>query len=98
MKLVQRIVEIVWYLVGLLTALLLIRFVLALLGANLANQFASWIYTITDPFVTPFRGLLQIGQFHAGIGRIEVETIVAIIVYAIIGWAISSAIELARKN
>ena len=95
---VNQVVRVVWFLVGLIVTFLLIRVVLALLGANLENQFANFIYVITDPFVAGFRGLLQIGQFQAGVSRLELETLVAAVVYGLVGWGIASAIRLFSKE
>lgn len=94
---VEKASQIIWYIVGFIMALLLIRFVLALLGANLENDFAEFIYAITEPLVAPFRGLLQIGQFQAGVVRVEIETLLAGLVYGLIGWAITAAIRLAKR-
>lgn len=95
---INRGTRVVWYLVGVVVTFLLVRFILALLGANLENPFASFIYAITDPFVAGFRGLLQVGQFQAGVSRFELETIVASAVYALIGWGITAAIDLFKKG
>lgn len=89
--------EIVWFIVGLVTTILLVRFVLALLGANLQNAFASFMYSLSEPFVAPFRGLLQISQFQAGVSRFEIETLLAAFIYLLIGWGVVKAIELARR-
>lgn len=95
---INRAVRIVWFIVGIIVVVLLVRVVLALIGANLENQFANFIYVVTDPFVAGFRGLLQVGQFQAGVSRLELETIVAAIIYALIGWGIVSAIRLFSKK
>lgn len=95
---VNQIIRIVWFLVGIIVTFLLVRVVLALLGANLENQFANFIYAVTDPFVVGFRGLLQIGQFQAGVSRLELETLVAAVVYGLIGWGLASAIRLFSKR
>lgn len=95
---VNKLAQVVWFIVGVIVGLLVIRIVLALLGANLDNAFASFIYQVSNPLVAPFRGLLQVGQFQAGVSRLELETIVAVVVYVIIGWLIASAIRLAQKN
>src|SRR5665647_2792416 len=91
-------VRIVWFLVGIIVTFLLVRVVLALLGANLENQFANFIYVVTGPFVVGFRGLLQIGHFQAGVSRLELETLVAAVVYSLIGWGLASAIRLFSKR
>ena len=77
----------VYFLSGLLTALLAVRFILALLGANLGNAFADFIYTISYPFVAPFAGLFNF-KTQYGTSRFEIETLVAIIVYGIVAWGI----------
>jgi len=95
---INRAVRVVWFLVGIVVTFLLVRIVLALLGANLENQFANFIYVATDPFVIGFRGLLQIGQFQAGVSRLELETIVATLIYVLVGWGLTSAIRLFSKK
>ncbi len=95
---VSKIAQIVWFVVGLIVAVLGLRFVLALVGANLANGFANFIYTLSDPFVAPFRGLLQVGEFQAGVSRFELETLIAILIYVLLGWGIASAVRLGSKN
>jgi len=95
---INRAVRIVWFIVGIVVVFLLVRVVLALIGANLENQFANFIYVVTDPFVAGFRGLLQVGQFQAGVSRLELETIVAAVIYTLIGWGFVSAIRLLSKE
>ena len=94
---ISKVVQVIQYIAGLLLVLLAIRFVLALLGANLANQFANFIYVVTDPMVAPFRGLLQVSQFQAGVSRFEIETLLTMVIYALVTWGITRLILLARK-
>ena len=95
---INRAARIVWFIVGIVVAFLVVRILLALMGANLENQFANFIYSVTDLFVVPFRGLLQVGEFQAGVSRFELETVVASVVYILIGWGITAAIKLLSKN
>ena len=44
-------IQIVWYLLGLIEALLGLRFVLKLLGANPFSEFVSFIYNISQLFL-----------------------------------------------
>jgi|JRYG01.1.fsa_nt_gb uncharacterized protein YggT (Ycf19 family) len=90
--------RVIWFLIGLLLALLALRVVLALLGADLNNAFASFIYGVTEIFVWPFRGLFNVGEFNAGSARLEVETLFAMFIYALIGWGLASAVRLASKK
>lgn len=81
------IARIIYFVSGLLTTLLAVRFILALLGANLNNAFADFIYTVSYPFVAPFAGLFNY-RTQYGASRFEIETLVAIIVYGIVAWGI----------
>ena len=94
---VSRAQQVVYLLAGILNGLLVIRLVLALFGANPANAFANFIYTITNPFVAPFRGLFGY-QLAVGQARFEIETLVAIIVYSLIAFAIGRLIGLGRRH
>jgi hypothetical protein len=85
--------RLVWFVAAILLAILLIRFVLALLGANPANEFARFIYSISYPFVAPFFGLFGY-NLHYGVSRFESYTLVAIVVYMLIAWAIARLITI----
>lgn len=91
-EVVNRAVEIVYYLVGALLVLLLIRFFLRLSGANIENQFARFIYNFSEPFVSPFSTLFISPTFGRSI--FDVNLLVAIIVYAILGWLVGRLIRL----
>jgi uncharacterized protein YggT (Ycf19 family) len=75
--------RIVYFLGGLIVALLALRFVLALLGANTTNAFAQAVYTLSHPFVAPFFGLFNY-QPQYGASRFEVHTLVAIVVFGLL--------------
>jgi hypothetical protein len=80
----MTVAERVIYLVGgILLGLLAIRFLLSLLGANRANGFADFIYGVTYPFVAPFFGLFNYDVDY-GRSRFEFETLVAMLVYALV--------------
>lgn len=95
---VAKLAQIVWFIFGAIIALLTVRIVLSLLGANPANAFANFIYTLSEPLAAPFRGLLQVGEVQLGVARFELETLVAILVYALIGWGIVKLINLGRRD
>jgi uncharacterized protein YggT (Ycf19 family) len=72
--------------VGVVAGLLLIRLVLKLLAANPHSPFASWVYGFTDFFMAPFRNLLPaIGNEQS---VLETSVVIAILVYALLGWAL----------
>jgi hypothetical protein len=95
---VNWIKNLIWFIVGVLSILLLIRFVLLAAGANESAGFAQLIYGLTGWMVAPFAGLF--GQSitypgSAGTGIIEFEALVAIVVIVLIGWILTKIAELA---
>ena len=70
---------------------------LALLGANPSNPFASFIYSISYPFVAPFFTLFSY-NFRYGISQFEAYTLVAVAVYALIAWGIARLIMINRPE
>jgi hypothetical protein len=87
-----KLVQAVSLLFGIIEGLLLLRFILLLLGANPSAGFAAGLYAITAPFLAPFVGLFGTPQLAAGV--IELHTIVAIIVYALLGWLLTKLVWL----
>ncbi len=90
-------VRIVWYIAGILLAILALRFLLALLGANPANAFANLVYSVSYPFVAPFFGLFNY-NLRYGVSRFESYTLVAMVVYSLIAWAIARLITINRDD
>jgi len=89
--------NIIWFVCGVLLVLLAFRFILALLGANPSNWFANFIYTVSHPFVAPFFGLFSY-NYHYGVSRFEIYTLVAMVVYAVIAWILSALVNLNRRD
>lgn len=88
-------IQVVYYLLGLLLSVLGIRFILQLLGASQASGFVDFIYSITEPLVAPFYGVFQT-TISYGTARLELETLLAMLVYAIAAWGIANLFRLAR--
>ncbi|MGP1387105.1 MAG: YggT family protein [Thainema sp.] len=91
---VDRAIAIIYFLVGALEVLLLIRFFLRLFGANPDNQFAQVIYDFSAPFVAPFSTLFISPTFGGGASIFDVNLLVAMIVYALLGWLVGRLIQL----
>lgn len=89
---ISRIVQIIYYLTGALAVLLLLRVLLRLFGANPDNQFAQFIYSLSNPFVGPFINLF--GSSEIGRQGFEVNTLVAIVAYAILAWLVGRLVWL----
>jgi YggT family protein len=79
-----RTTQLIYWVFGLIEGLIAIRFVLKALGANPSAGFAEFIYGITAPLVAPFAGLF--GNPAAQGSVLEVHSIVALIVYALLAW------------
>jgi len=91
----NKIMQGVYYVEGLVIAVLALRFVLRLLGASSGSSFVNFIYTITYPFVYPFFGMFRT-QLSYGAARLEFETLVAIAAYAILTYLIVGLIRLSK--
>jgi uncharacterized protein YggT (Ycf19 family) len=88
--------RIVWYIAGVILALLALRFVLALLGANQSNGFANFIFSVSHPFVAPFFTLFNY-NLQYGVSHFEAFTLVAMAVYAGIAYAIAKLFSINRR-
>jgi hypothetical protein len=82
--------QLVWLLFGVLEALIALRIGLKLIGANPASPVAVFIYGFTDLFLWPFTGLT--GTPAAGGMVLELSSVIAMVVYALIAWALERVI------
>lgn len=87
--------RVVWYLAGILLALLGVRFILVLLGANPSNSFANFIFSASHPFVEPFVTLFGY-TVRYGVARIEPFTLVAMVVYFLIALGIARLVTITQ--
>lgn len=79
---------------GVALILLGIRSVLSLIGANIGSQAASYVYYYSQPFVSPFTGLLNNLQHMVPI-KFELDVVAAIIFWALLTWV---AVRLLRMG
>jgi len=86
----NRLVQAVYLVFGLVEALLVVRFFLRALAANADAGFAQAVYAITGVLVAPFTGLFGTPQIAPG-AALEVSTLIALIVYAALGWLLARA-------
>jgi hypothetical protein len=75
-----------------LEILLGFRFVLRLISANPESGFAVLVYGITGLFTAPFNGLIALPTVNGSL--IEMTTLIAMVVYALIFWGILYVIRL----
>ncbi len=81
-----KVTQLIWLFLGILEALLALRFVFKLIGVNEANTFASFLYGLTGVFLAPFSSLTG-APSTAGM-TFEFSTLIAMFIYALIGWAL----------
>jgi uncharacterized protein YggT (Ycf19 family) len=85
-----RLVQAIYLVFGVIEGLVLIRFFLRALAANAEAGFAQAIYAITGVLVAPFSGLFGTPLITTG-AALEVSTLIALLVYAAIGWILARA-------
>lgn len=81
-----KITQLIWLLLAFLEAVIGLRFIFKLIGVNAANPFASFIYGLTNIFVAPFASLTGAPAAQGMV--FEFSTIIAMIVYGLVGWGI----------
>jgi len=92
----QTVEYLIYFLIGLLEILLAFRLVLKLLGANAGSAFVGLIYGLTGVFILPFEGIFRKGitQGIETTSVLEPSTLVALLVYAVLGWGIVKLIRI----
>lgn len=83
---IHKVTQFIWLLFGGLEALIGIRVILMLIGANPANPFTALVYQLSEIFLWPFRNIVANPGFQNYF--LEITSLIAMIVYALIGWAI----------
>lgn len=88
-RFIQSLVNIV---IGLIEILLSLRILFKFLGASTDATFVRWLYANTEPLLAPFIGIFPTpiinGQFV-----IEFTSIVALVVYALMGYILIELLD-----
>ena len=84
--------QLIWLLFGVLEVLIALRIGLKLIGANPDSPIVAMIYGFTSLFLFPFTGL--IGSPTVGGMELEISSMFAILIYALIGWAVERTVWL----
>lgn len=71
--------------IGLIEAILGLRVILRLFGANPGTGFVQWVYDMSAGLMAPFAGIFPTASITSGFA-IDFSAIFAMIVYAIIGY------------
>lgn len=80
--------------------LLLIRFFFRLASANDANGFVNLIYSVTAPLIWPFDTIFPnfTVEGFIGTGILEINTIIAVVIWGILGAIIARLVGPARRE
>lgn len=91
-----RMIQVDYLVFGIIEAIVVIRFLLKLLGANPDAAFTSFMYQISSPFVAPFQGVFPSPATQGSV--FELASLLAIIVYILISILIAQIIWVVRRR
>ena len=95
-SLAYRASQIVYLLLGIIEALMITRVALKLLAANPGVGFVRFVYGMSAPLVAPFQGIFPTPVSNTNI--LELSSLVAIAVYALVAWGIVSIISILGRR
>jgi hypothetical protein len=81
-----RAAAVVGFVVGVVDILIAARFLGKLFGASAHSAFVNLIYQVSGPLVSPFTGIF--GDTGSRTNTFETASLVALVVYAVIGWGL----------
>ena len=87
-----RAAAVVGFIVGVIDILIAARFLGKLFGASAQSAFVNFIYQVSAPLVAPFQGIFGNGGSTGN--SFETADLVAIVVYAVIGWGLVMLIRI----
>jgi hypothetical protein len=87
-----KVTQLIWLLLGLLEALIALRIGLKLIGANPVSPIVTLIYGFTSLFLFPFEGM--IASPSSGSIVLELSSVFAMLIYALIAWAVERTVWL----
>ncbi len=88
--------RILWYLAGFIIALLAIRVILLMLGANRDNSFVDFIYGLSGVFASPFASIFPAPTY--GQSFFDTASVVAIVVYTLLAWGVGKLFTISRPT
>ncbi|HVB61386.1 MAG TPA: hypothetical protein VNE61_09365 [Ktedonobacteraceae bacterium] len=80
------ITRVIYFILGVLEVIMLLRFIFKLLSANAGNGFVAFLYNLSYVFVAPFNSMFT----NPSEGKIvfEITTLIAMLVYALVAWGL----------
>jgi hypothetical protein len=89
----ERVVQALFVLSGIVCSMIAVRFLLLALGADMTTPFAAFMLTLTAPLVDPFLGLFGASP-TSGPSVLELSSLFAIFIYTLATYAIVSVCRL----
>ena len=87
-----KVTQLIWLLLGILEVFIALRIGLKLIGANPDSPIVALIYGFTYLFLFPFAGV--VGSPTSGSIVLELSSMFAMVVYALIAWAVERTVWL----
>lgn len=84
----------IWYIFGVIAALLMLRIVLLMLSANIETPFVEFVYYLSNTFVVPFYGIFDEPDYSSF--YVDTSSIVAIVVYWLAAVGLTKLVNLTR--
>jgi hypothetical protein len=84
--------QLIWLLFGILEALITLRILLLLIGANPNSPIVALIYGFTYLFLFPFAG--AVASLTAGNMVLELSSMFAMVIYGLVAWALERIVWL----
>ncbi|HET6379809.1 MAG TPA: YggT family protein [candidate division Zixibacteria bacterium] len=93
---IRRVVNLIF---GVIIALIGLRILLLVLGANEGNALVDGIYAITEIFVAPFRGVFSIDEVRpTGQSVLDIAALVAIVGWALIALLVNAILRIPDRS
>jgi uncharacterized protein YggT (Ycf19 family) len=83
---------------GILAVLLGLRILLLLLVANETNAIVDFVFSVTEPFVAPFRGIFALNEVSAGDATLDIAALVALIGWLLIYLLLMAILRLGDRD
>lgn len=93
LSLMERVVQALFVLSGIVCTMIAVRFLLLALGADMTTPFAAFMLTLTAPLVDPFLGLFGASP-TSGPSVLELSSLFAIAIYTVAAYAVASVLRL----
>ncbi|EKD58468.1 MAG: hypothetical protein ACD_56C00116G0001 [uncultured bacterium] len=92
-RILETIISIIF---GVVEFFLGFRFLFRLFGASESAPFVRWLYETTEPLLNPFRNMFPAPRIE-GVYVVEFTTLVALLIYMLIGYLILELVAAIRR-